>query len=285
MPSSAVGRNGCAVSSMVSRAAACDERLAGVEVAGRLVQAHAVRRLFLDHQEAAVALDDGCDGHARFPGAGHDGGQRQRARPGSADARRLSRKVAILLTPDPPSRTGRARRAHAKHKSEREQLHEDRSARRSSPGRNPRGRLAGDRQETGRRQAHGRSSSRAPACRPASRTRPTPPRARRIGSAADALGADLVLKVRTPVEQEFALMKRGARAGRHARAVQQRRHRGHERGRPDGVRARSRAAHDARAEHGRAVVAGQHRRLQGGAAGRHGLRPPDADDDDGRRAR
>ncbi len=31
-----------------------------------------------------------------------------------------------------------------------------------------------------------------------------------VGSAADALGADLVLKVRTPLEQEFALMKRGA---------------------------------------------------------------------------
>ena len=31
-----------------------------------------------------------------------------------------------------------------------------------------------------------------------------------IGSPADALGADLVLKVRTPLEQEFALMKRGA---------------------------------------------------------------------------
>jgi NAD(P) transhydrogenase subunit alpha len=31
-----------------------------------------------------------------------------------------------------------------------------------------------------------------------------------IGSPADALGADLVLKVRTPLEQEFPLMKRGA---------------------------------------------------------------------------
>ncbi len=52
-----------------------DQRLAGIEVAGRLVQAHAVRGLFLDHQEAAVALDDGRDGDARFPGAGHDGEQ------------------------------------------------------------------------------------------------------------------------------------------------------------------------------------------------------------------
>jgi NAD(P) transhydrogenase subunit alpha len=30
-----------------------------------------------------------------------------------------------------------------------------------------------------------------------------------LGGPADVLGAELVLKVRTPVEQEFALMKRG----------------------------------------------------------------------------
>jgi hypothetical protein len=54
---------------------------------------------------------------------------------------------------------------------------------------------------------------------------------------------------------------------------------------PDRLRARSGAAHHARAVDGRAVLAGQHRRLQGRDAGREHLPALHADADDGRRHR
>ena len=71
---------------------------------------------------------------------------------------------------------------------------------------------------------------------------------------AAALGSELVLKVRSPNAEELALMKSGAalvgmlnpfdRAGLAAPG----------RRRPDQLRPRGGAAHDARAEHGRAVA-------------------------------
>ena len=105
----------------------------------------------------------------------------------------------------------------------------------------------------------------------------------RIGSAAEALGADIVLKVRGPSADELPQLKRGAlligllnpfdtaaiavvRAGRRQR-----------------LRARVAAAHLARAVDGRAVVAGEYRRLQGGDHRRRRIRPLHADADDRRR--
>jgi hypothetical protein len=51
--------------------AAADQRLALVEVAGRLVEADAVVGFLLDQQEAAVALDQRGDGDIGFPDAIH----------------------------------------------------------------------------------------------------------------------------------------------------------------------------------------------------------------------
>ena len=48
------------------------ERLARVEVAGRLVDPQALAGLLLDEQEAPVALDDGGHRHAGFPRHVHD---------------------------------------------------------------------------------------------------------------------------------------------------------------------------------------------------------------------
>jgi NAD(P) transhydrogenase subunit alpha len=90
-----------------------------------------------------------------------------------------------------------------------------------------------------------------------------------IVDAPTAFGADLVLKVQSPTEAELPLLKSRRGAGRHARSVSTpttTRKAGRVGGR-DRVRAGSRAAYDARAEPRRAVVAGEHRRLQG-CAGR-----------------
>ena len=107
----------------------------------------------------------------------------------------------------------------------------------------------------------------------------------RIGSAAEALGADIVLKVRGPAADELAQMKRGALLVGllnpfDAAAVDHLRQRG-----GHGLRAGVAAADLARAGDGRAVVAGQHRRLQGGDARRQRIRPLHADADDRRRHR
>ena len=85
-----------------------------------------------------------------------------------------------------------------------------------------------------------------------------------IGSADQALGADIVLKVRGPTAEELPKLKRGALLDRPARSLRRGRHPVvRERGRHR-LRAREAAAHLARAVDGRAVVAGEHRRLQGG---------------------
>ncbi|GAA5251449.1 hypothetical protein BMMON3_39570 [Burkholderia mallei] len=47
-----------------------DERLAGLEVAGGLVDAQAGRRVFFDHEKAPVAFDDRGDRHVRGPDFG-----------------------------------------------------------------------------------------------------------------------------------------------------------------------------------------------------------------------
>ncbi len=80
-------------------------------------------------------------------------------------------------------------------------------------------------------------------------------------------GAQMVLKVRHTCRRRTRADEARHGRRRHARALQQRRHRRDECGRADRIRARSRAAHDARAEHGCVVVAGEYRRLQGGADG------------------
>ncbi len=104
-----------------------------------------------------------------------------------------------------------------------------------------------------------------------------------VASAAEAFASDIVLKVRGPEPGELAMLKKGgivvgllnpwdaaaleslAQAGRH------------------GLRHGMAAAHHARTGHGRALVAGQHRRLQGGDARRQRVRPLHADADDRRR--
>ena len=97
---------------------------------------------------------------------------------------------------------------------------------------------------------------------------------------AGALGADLVLKVRSPSADELAPDEERRRAGRHAQPLRPRRPAAPRRRRPDQLRARGGAAHDARAEHGRALEPGQHRRLQGGDDRRRQVPAllPDADD-------
>ncbi len=82
-----------------------------------------------------------------------------------------------------------------------------------------------------------------------------------LADAAAAFSAELVLKVQSPTNAELPLLKRGAtlvgmldpfNAENAAQLAASGRHR---------VRARSRAAHDARAKPRCAVVAGEHRRL------------------------
>ena len=48
-------------------------RLAGVQMAGRVVQPQPVEGVLLHQQEAALALDDGCDGDIGFPAGVHGG--------------------------------------------------------------------------------------------------------------------------------------------------------------------------------------------------------------------
>ena len=151
----------------------------------------------------------------------------------------------------------------------------------TAAGRNPRGRHARDGQEAqgpgphaaravGRRR--GRQRHRCGLRRPPAPRSPT---------RAGAFGADLVLKVRTPVDGELRADE--ARRRRWSACSTPSTRDGLQRladGRPDRLRARSRAAHHARAEHGRAVLAGQHRRLQGRDDRRRQVPAllPDADD-------
>ena len=72
---------------------------------------------------------------------------------------------------------------------------------------------------------------------------------------AGAFGCDLVLKVRSPLAGELQLMKPGAALVGMLNPFDARRPAAPGRRRPHQLRARSRAAHHARAEHGRAVVA------------------------------
>ena len=101
-----------------------------------------------------------------------------------------------------------------------------------------------------------------------------------ITDAAGALGCDLVLKVRSPSEAELAMMKSGARLVGMLNPFDARRPATPGQRRPDQLCAGSGAAHHPRPEHGRVVVAGQHRRLQGGDDGRRQVPAllPDADD-------
>jgi len=45
----------------------------GIQMACRVVQAQALRGVFLDQEEAAVAFDDGGNRHAGFPSFAHKG--------------------------------------------------------------------------------------------------------------------------------------------------------------------------------------------------------------------
>ncbi|VVE74851.1 hypothetical protein PCA31118_04848 [Pandoraea captiosa] len=73
------------------------------------------------------------------------------------------------------------------------------------------------------------------------------------------------------------------RSGRHAQSVRCRKQRAHGGGRCHRLRAGSRTAHHARAEYGRALLAGQHRRLQGRDARGEPLSTLHADAHDRRR--
>ena len=74
-----------------------------------------------------------------------------------------------------------------------------------------------------------------------------------ITDRAGAFGCELVLKVRSPQADELHADEARHRAGRHAQPVRPRRPAARWPRRADQLRARGRAAHDARAEHGRAV--------------------------------
>ncbi|XQU69634.1 hypothetical protein OJJOAM_002365 [Cupriavidus sp. H18C1] len=104
-----------------------------------------------------------------------------------------------------------------------------------------------------------------------------------IVDAARAFGAELVLKVRSPRSAGTRADSPRRHAGRHARSVRRRQQRPHGRRRHRRLRARGSAAHDPRAKHGRAVLAGKHRRLQGRAGRRQPLSTLHADADDRRR--
>ena len=110
-----------------------------------------------------------------------------------------------------------------------------------------------------------------------------------VADAAAALGdADIVLKVQRPLIggetarlDELELIKRGAALiGLLAAAAEPGRGRGLCRRRDRRLRDGADAAHHPRAGDGRAVVAGQPRRLQGGARRRRRVRPRLPDDDD-----
>ena len=106
----------------------------------------------------------------------------------------------------------------------------------------------------------------------------------RIVSADEALGADIVLKVRRPDGREIAALKRGALVVAimdpygHRDAVEALAKAG-----VVGLRHGVDAAHHPRAGDGRAVEPGQSRRLPRGDRGGGRIRPRAADDDDGGR--
>jgi hypothetical protein len=101
-----------------------------------------------------------------------------------------------------------------------------------------------------------------------------------IVEAATALGAELVLKVRAPSDAELAQMKAGATLVGMLNPFDAEGLQRMAAARPHQLRAGGRAAHHARPEPGRAVLAGQHRRLQGRDAGGQPVPAsfPDADD-------
>ena len=102
----------------------------------------------------------------------------------------------------------------------------------------------------------------------------------------DAWAADIVVKVAPPTADEVGEAHRRPDADRLPGAPQRRQlDRRAQGGRRAGVRAGSHPADLAGAGDGRVVVAGQRRRLQGGAAGRVGVDPvlPDADHRGGHR--
>ncbi len=104
-----------------------------------------------------------------------------------------------------------------------------------------------------------------------------------ITDRAGAFACELVLKVRSPDADELSLMKSGTALVGMLNPFDK------DNLQPPGgcgldqLRAGSRAAHHARAEHGRAVQPGQHRRLQGRDDGRRQVPAPVPDADDGGR--
>ena len=138
----------------------------------------------------------------------------------------------------------------------------------------------GNRQEVHGRQAYCRSGTRG------GRRRPISGRGLHagatLGSAQDALGAGLVLKVRAPSAEELPHMKPGAVVAGMLDPFDAE---GLMRLAAAGLTgfALEAAPRHARAEPGRAVVPGQSGRLQGRAAGGALLRPPLSHDDDRRR--
>ena len=136
-----------------------------------------------------------------------------------------------------------------------------------------------------------RSSSRpGPGAAPASRTRSTRPRGPRSSHpAAEVFAqADVPAQVRTPGANP-ATGRADAEALRSGQTVigladplgTPEAAEAARRQRRDELRAGAHPAHHPRAEHGRAVVDGDHRRLQGGAAGRDRAAAHVPDDDDG----
>ncbi len=102
-----------------------------------------------------------------------------------------------------------------------------------------------------------------------------------VDDAAAALEAEVVVKVAAPTAEETAQLGPGLGADRLSRAADQRRGgQGDRPDRRDELRARGRAPDQPRAVDGRALVAGEHRRLPGGADRRSGAGAllPDADD-------
>ncbi|CAD5379605.1 hypothetical protein OF001_U70068 [Pseudomonas sp. OF001] len=148
----------------------------------------------------------------------------------------------------------------------------------------PRGCHAGNGQETHRPGPPGHRAERCRRCRQhprrCLRRRRRPPRRCRC-RAGRRPGAQGGRSQRRRTDPDAARR----RAGRHAQPVRQRQPGAHGRTRHHRLRPRGCAAHLARAEPRRAVLAGQHRRLQGRAAGRPPLPALHADADDRRRHR
>ena len=154
---------------------------------------------------------------------------------------------------------------HYKFKRPRRHVHADWRTRRNHGGRNPCSRHAGDGQEIqGARPHPARPVRRRPGRQRhrrglPGRRRGDHRRSRRARLRAGAQGA--LRGSRTGSDQT------GDHPGRGAQHLRPRRLAAPGGGRRDRLRARGGAAHHARAEHGRPLIAGQHRRLQGGDDG------------------